>query len=71
MVCGADRGIARVIRAITRVQATLPCANTTTVPMTGRKPRTLELLAFGEFCRFDTSAFFLGNKASDNVREGG
>jgi hypothetical protein len=26
--------------------------------MTGRKSRTLELLAFDEYCRFDTSAFF-------------
>jgi hypothetical protein len=29
---------------------------TCTVPMTGRKSRTLELLAFDEYCRFDTSA---------------
>ena len=29
-----------------------------TVPMTGRKSRTLGLLAFDEYCRFDTSAFF-------------
>ena len=29
-----------------------------TVPITGRKTRTLELLAFDEYCRFDTSAFF-------------
>jgi hypothetical protein len=28
------------------------------VPMTDRKSRTLELLAFDEYCRFDTSAFF-------------
>jgi hypothetical protein len=27
-----------------------------TVPMIGRKSRTLELLAFDEYCRFDTSA---------------
>ena len=29
-----------------------------TVPMIGRKSRTLELLDFDEYCRFDTSAFF-------------
>ena len=29
-----------------------------TVLMSGRKSRTLELLAFDEYCRFDTSAFF-------------
>ena len=29
-----------------------------TVPMTRRKSRTMELLAFDEYCRFDTSAFF-------------
>ena len=28
----------------------------TTVPMIGRKSRTLKLLAFDEYCRFDTSA---------------
>jgi hypothetical protein len=27
-----------------------------TVPIVGRKARTLELLAFGEYCRFDTCA---------------
>jgi hypothetical protein len=27
--------------------------------MTGKKSRTLEPLAFYEYCRFDTSAFFL------------
>ena len=32
---------------------------TCTVPMTGRKSRTLEPLAFDEYCRFDTSAFFM------------
>jgi hypothetical protein len=30
--------------------------------MTGRKSRTLELLAFDEYCRFDTSASFWGIK---------
>ena len=30
-----------------------------TVPMIDRKSRTLELLAFDEYCRFDTSAFFM------------
>jgi hypothetical protein len=29
-----------------------------TVPLGGRKSRTLELLAFDEYCRFDTFAFF-------------
>ena len=29
-----------------------------TVPMTGRKSRTLKPLAFDEYCRFDTSAFY-------------
>jgi hypothetical protein len=33
-----------------------------TVPMTGRKSRTLEPLAFDEYCRFDTSALFRGIK---------
>ena len=40
-----------------------------TVPMTGRKSRTLELLAFDEYCRFDTSAFFLHIKRGSE-REG-
>ena len=44
----------------TRVQAICneSCVyiRTCTVPMTGRKSRTLELLAFDEYCRFDTSA---------------
>ena len=30
-----------------------------TVPMTDKKSRALELLAFDEYCRFDTSALFL------------
>jgi hypothetical protein len=29
-----------------------------TVYLAARKSRTLELLAFDEYCRFDTSAFF-------------
>ena len=33
-----------------------------TVPMVTRKSRTLEPLAFDEYCRFDTSSFFWGIK---------
>jgi hypothetical protein len=33
-------------------------ASIRTVLLAARKSRTLELLAFDEYCRFDTSAFF-------------
>ena len=40
-----------------------------TVPMTNRKSRTLELLAFDEYCRFDTSVFFLRMKRASLYTE--
>ena len=39
---------------------TLDSGYSCTVPMTGKKSRTLEPLAFDEYCRFDTSAFYYG-----------
>ena len=35
-----------------------------TIPMTGRKSRMLEPLAFDEYCSFDTSVFFRRIKQS-------
>ena len=40
-----------------------------TVFLVARKSRVLELLAFDEYCRFDTPAFFWGIKRG-SVREG-
>ena len=40
-----------------------------TVPMISIKLRTLELLDFDEYCRFDTSAFFLHIKRASLYME--
>ena len=45
-------GTAAGVRVLARL-------NRYTVPMTKKKSRMLEPLAFDEYCRFDTSAFFM------------